>query len=706
MLKRARLAAIPALLAAGLLMGGLVPQVQAAGGSRTSTFRPVSVGLAGRITVRNLPSGTAVEAARQLPVRRINLSGGSRAGGTSPKVVETSTATSAGPTLTIAGQFPLVSLDQQMSSGLPNNQFVAPPDTQLAAGDGYLVEMVNDSGSIWTKKGALVNKVFDLNVFFMVPSGQTFSDPRVVYDTLSGRWFASGLSFTSSLGSQVYVAVSSTSDPTGSWNIYPAAASSNVLHDQPKLGVSSDKVVESWNDFPSGAYFSGSETWAFQKSDLLSASSTLHAAAEGPDSSKPSIAPAQDLSTDSTEYLAFDTSTTLALLVLIGTPLNGGVSWTEDDLAIGSISDAPSADQPGAPGSIDTNDDRLLNAVWQSGFLWTGANDTCTPPGDTATRPCVRLIEVATGTPAIATNVDLGYTGGDVYYPAVTVDGSGDLFAVYNLSSTVLYVGVRTISEQGGTFSGGQTIRAGDNVVYNDNSCYSRTGPSRWGDYSGAAIDADNPSNVWVAGEFAATSSLTATNSCAWATYAATLTVGSTSPPPAPSVTGVSPGTGPTAGGTSVSITGTGFTGATAVSFGSTKASFTVSSDTLITATSPAECAGTVDVTVTNAGGTSTTSSADNFKYVAPTPVVKSISPTSGSTKGGTQVTITGTGFTCATSVSFGTVAASSFTVTSDTQISAVSPAESPGTADVTVTTAGGTSANSSADQFTYRRRK
>ena len=75
-------------------------------------------------------------------------------------------------------------------------------------------------------------------------------------------------------------------------------------------------------------------------------------------------------------------------------------------------------------------------------------------------------------------------------------------------------------------------------------------------------------------------------------------------PPPAPAVTGISPTSGPTAGGATVTITGTSFVGVTGVQFGSTAATYTVNSPTQITATSPAGT-GTADVTVTTPGGTS-----------------------------------------------------------------------------------------------------
>ncbi len=89
----------------------------------------------------------------------------------------------------------------------------------------------------------------------------------------------------------------------------------------------------------------------------------------------------------------------------------------------------------------------------------------------------------------------------------------------------------------------------------------------------------------------------------------------SASPPPRPAVTAITPTSGPAAGGTSVTISGTNLAGATAVRFGgASAASFTANQDGTIGATSPAGT-GTVDVTVTTLGGTSATSSADQFTY-------------------------------------------------------------------------------------------
>jgi hypothetical protein len=167
-----------------------------------------------------------------------------------------------------------------------------------------------------------------------------------------------------------------------------------------------------------------------------------------------------------------------------------------------------------------------------------------------------------------------------------------------------------------------------------------------------------------------------------------------------PAVSTISPDFGPTVGGTSVTITGTGFSGATAVAFGVVPAaSFTVNSATSISATSPAGI-GTAEVTVVTPSGTSPDIPADRFSYGS-VPAVDSVSPASGPLVGGTSVIITGADLTGATAVAFGATAATSFTVNSLTQVTAVAPAGT-GTVNLTVTTAGGTSPTSAADQFTY----
>jgi hypothetical protein len=156
-----------------------------------------------------------------------------------------------------------------------------------------------------------------------------------------------------------------------------------------------------------------------------------------------------------------------------------------------------------------------------------------------------------------------------------------------------------------------------------------------------------------------------------------------------PVLTAIVPSSGPVSGGTVVVITGTGLTGATAVTFGGTPATlFTVNSDTQITALTPAGSAGTVQVTVTTAGGTS---NGVGYTYIA-VPTLTTVVPSAGPLAGGTSVVLTGTGMTGATAVTFGATPATSFTVNSATQITAVAPAGSAGTVQVTVTTAGGTS--------------
>jgi alpha-tubulin suppressor-like RCC1 family protein len=171
-----------------------------------------------------------------------------------------------------------------------------------------------------------------------------------------------------------------------------------------------------------------------------------------------------------------------------------------------------------------------------------------------------------------------------------------------------------------------------------------------------------------------------------------------------PTVASVSPAVGPLTGNTTVTITGTDFTGASAVKFGSSNAqSFTVESPTTITAVSPAGVKGPVDVTVTVPAGTSPTGPADRFTYLV-APAITKLAPKTGPGSGGTIVTITGKELSGATAVSFGANAAKSFTVNSSTSITAESPAGAAGTVNVVVTTPGGASASNAHTHFKYKK--
>ena len=109
-------------------------------------------------------------------------------------------------------------------------------------------------------------------------------------------------------------------------------------------------------------------------------------------------------------------------------------------------------------------------------------------------------------------------------------------------------------------------------------------------------------------------------------------------------------------------------------------------------------------MTVANSGGTSTTGPADRYTYVAPGqgPTVTGLEPPEGPTTGATYVTVTGKNFIGVTAVDFGTVPASSFTVASKSSLTAVSPAEGPGTVNVTVVTPNGASPSSKKNVFTF----
>lgn len=163
-----------------------------------------------------------------------------------------------------------------------------------------------------------------------------------------------------------------------------------------------------------------------------------------------------------------------------------------------------------------------------------------------------------------------------------------------------------------------------------------------------------------------------------------------------PIVTSLSAQSGVTAGGNTILIDGYNLSTATSVNFGANTATPTVINDSQLSVVVPAgTSAGNVMVNVITAGGTSASL---DYNYVD-APTITSLSPTSGPNQGGTSVTISGTGLSTTSSVTFGGSNAS-FGVISSTTIVCISPSGTVGAADVVVITSGGST--TSVGAYTY----
>ena len=171
------------------------------------------------------------------------------------------------------------------------------------------------------------------------------------------------------------------------------------------------------------------------------------------------------------------------------------------------------------------------------------------------------------------------------------------------------------------------------------------------------------------------------------ATYTLVVTGGAT-----PTLTQVTPPTGSTAGGTTVTLTGTNLTGATAVSFGGTAASsFTVNNATTITATTPAHAAGAVNVVATTSNGTATLT--NGYTYALPAPTAGAVSATVAANSSANPITLS-LGGGAATSVAVASAASHGTATASGTSITYTPTAgySGPDSFTYTATNASGTS--------------
>ena len=521
---------------------------------------------------------------------------------------------------------------------------VIPPDDNLAVGPDHVFQIVNLVGRITTKTGSTLSS-FSLGSFFNVDSGFFEGDPRVIYDAMSGRWFATYLEFSDDASqSSIILAVSTTSDPTGVFCRYRLGnpTTEGFIQDFPMIGVSDDKVVVSYNGFTFPSYFAvfiGAGYYVIKKTDLTTCAGSLAVNRVAPNVNAFTIHPAQSLSATSDLYMAeaLDSGTQIKVYKVSGVP-GSTVTTTTTIAPIRAGVPPPLAPQLGSGVLLDTSDGRIESAVWQNGSLWATAPESCMPTGDAVARSCLRIVELRTDTMTARQDLTYGASGQYYYHPALRPDAFGNLHVVFSSSSSSSYMSVRVAGRSVGdplnTLQASTLLRAGGGA---------QTDPSgRTGDYSGAALDPSAPEKVWVIGQYIAS-----TGDWNWATFVAQLQFDN----PAPSLASLAPSS-TTAGGATFTLTlnGSGFVSTSVVRWNGANRATTFVSTTQLTASIPASDrldGGTVTVTVLNPAPGGGTSAGQAFTINNPLPSIGSLIPNlilAGS-PGGAILTVTGSNF-------------------------------------------------------------
>jgi hypothetical protein len=684
---------IAALLAAVTLAGGgATPPAQAADPSGQSpqprTLAPAGFGHF-RGDVRHIPRGNLIRSeARPEPKSPTDVLPGARQ---ADGALQTAPATSTAST----GASSFAGLDYaSWGAGWP-------PDPNGDVGPNHYIQTVNTSIGIWGKDGT-PQAAFTFNSLFSQAATGTpcdnsnQGDPVALYDPFGNRYIISDFAWAGTQYSTgpfyQCMAVSKSENPADGWYFYAWKVETGAsLPDYPKLGVWPDGIYMSANVFASSGSgsFQNVQVWAFNRTQMeagdlnaqavtfalprtvggVTVFSLLPSNARSVTGAPPAGSPNYFASIYGSYAIR-----TWKFHVDWTTPANSTFSGPANT-AISTFNVGPGTVPEKDGNNIDTLSYRLMMQNQYTNLNGRESLWLTHTVGNGSSVAQVRWYELPVTGGAIGSVRQQSTWAPDLlnrFMPSLAVDKKGDMALGYSVSDASMYPALR-YSGRLATDPLNQLTQAEQTLVQGlgFQCCTFSDGTlnTRWGDYSAMTIDPDG-CTFWYTGEYydahpttkAGDDWLTRIGSFQLPGCSGTVTA-------APTVSGFSPASGPA--GTSVTVTGTGFTGATSVSFNGTAASsFAVGSDTQLTATVPAG-ATSGPIAVTTAGGTGTSAGSFTVTTVAAAPTISSISPTSGPV--GTSVAITGTGLSGITSVRFGGVSAA-FTVVSATRVNATVP--------------------------------
>ncbi len=401
-----------------------------------------------------------------------------------------------------------------------------PPDSQVAAGPIYVVAVINSLIAIYDKTGVQQGGLQQLSSFFssLGVNGEIF-DPRIIYDQTDNRFILSAaeVDMTNLTNGHVLLAVSQTSNPQGVWNKFAInfmgrnlSNTVNTFPDYPALGLSSSAVYITTNQFQlsqnclstdnEGCQFSDAWIAAIGLPQLLSSTppstltvTTFKDVTGASGRLAFTLQPALTYGTPGSEFLvgADFSANPNSTLNVFAIPTSGTPTLSRADLTVPSFSMPPNAIQGGSGSLIDTNDFRLLNAVWANGSLWCGQN-VADPQGDGVG---ARWYEI---TLSDLSSMTLGQSGtvsgsGEAYYPALSTKADGTVAMAFSTSSSSQPVSAAFTAREPGDAAGAMR---GFTIYRPGSGPYDESIGNRWGDYSGISEDPDGNS-IWMIAEFA-----------------------------------------------------------------------------------------------------------------------------------------------------------------------------------------------------------
>ncbi len=384
---------------------------------------------------------------------------------------------------------------------------IEPPDPHLAVGPSNLMAATNANLQIYSKTGSPIGATLGLKSFFAVPSGYNIvSDPKFLYDTASGRFFGVLIGYNSSTSVGAwFIATSTTNSASGTWNTVRVEQPRD-LPDYPGLGICSDKLVVTANNFDFStplSNFTGAAVVALNKSQLTSGAASVNFTKFSDvrltgGAQAFTIQAAQSLSTTSTCHMvALNGTTRIQLYRVTGLPSSSSNATLTTGSALtlaSAVSTPATASQQGSTRKLAVGDTRLLDATYRNGSVWTASNTGCTFSGRTK-YTCAKLVKIGgvDATPSITQEAIYGASGFFYTYPALRTDSTDNMTVVFTRTGSSEFPGIRF----GGLRAGSATFES-SGLLVSGGAAYTGT---RWGDYHGAAWDSTDNS-IWIYGMY------------------------------------------------------------------------------------------------------------------------------------------------------------------------------------------------------------